>query len=681
MPSEDSIPRVNENETLIPSDTSIISAQLRKIIDLTLSTSRIGQDSKPRGVVPSIEGGSRKRRALQGLCSSPEPFQLRNCSPFSLSDRSQRSNVWTSSGYEGDWEDAGTVGLRRFSRGHLKRPFARPRAIDLTGSDNGSTSLEPVVVAPRKVSIKVDALTITGLSFEPAGVEIKCGMDLVLNDNSFLRLENIYHDEDKWRLSGRRLLRPSAFDDETWPKIIPETAGELVWAPRIIAHIKPKSVVGVTNIAFTNVRGDWRDKADLTCRIKINHTGRNGGVSPRSPADLKNTNWVIEYLTIKECDPGKGFTNQALREQWRGPTTPFGEGNLLTPTDSDESTSSSEIINLDDILSPSPPVTPNGTSIIDLTSEPERAYTFGDAFCGAGGASCGADQAGLSLKWAFDVNQHAIKTYRLNFSNCTKVLCLDAHRFFKRSLNFLRVDVMHASPPCQPYSPAHTVNNEVNDDRNSACLHGIRNALERVRPRVLTMEETFGLEHPSHRQNLYRVVMDCVELGYSVRWEILKLVEYGVPQSRKRLVLIAAGPGEVLPELPAPTHGDAPSLLPPRTIRDAIWDLPKDAPDHDLEVRLARWRLEYREPLEWDTQAKTFTTAGGQDNYHPDGQRTFTNREGACLQTFPRTFRFSKGGVRTQIGNAFPPIAAKAVFEEVKKTLRKMDALERSRPV
>jgi DNA (cytosine-5)-methyltransferase 1 len=55
------------------------------------------------------------------------------------------------------------------------------------------------------------------------------------------------------------------------------------------------------------------------------------------------------------------------------------------------------------------------------------------------------------------------------------------------------------------------------------------------------MEETFGLEHDAHRPNLNRVIMDLIELGYSVRWEVIKLAGYGVPQIRKRLILIAAG--------------------------------------------------------------------------------------------------------------------------------------------
>jgi DNA (cytosine-5)-methyltransferase 1 len=80
--------------------------------------------------------------------------------------------------------------------------------------------------------------------------------------------------------------------------------------------------------------------------------------------------------------------------------------------------------------------------------------------------------------------------------------------------------------------------------------------------------------------------------------------------------------------------------------------------------------------LDWDEQAKTITTAGGQENYHPDGRRTFTDREIACLQTFPRDYQFYKTGARKQIGNAFPPMAARAIYEAAKEALRKTDLLE-----
>jgi len=416
---------------------------------------------------------------------------------------------------------------------NTKARKSRKRKIDLTNEPDHASS--ELIINSEKRRIK--NVLIKGLAFQPNGITLEVGMDLALNDDSFLRIEDITRARNRILFWGRRLFRPNAFDDKRFPKIIPQTRNELVWVPQKTSAVMPNRIIGVSKITFTNERCNWRNSSVRTCRLKVNYIFRCSTYSE----PVKNANWVVRYLTAEESDYGKGFTNEQLREKWRGRTSPFGEGRLTSPIESSPSSrdKTPEIIDLDNVL-PTPPPTPR-RNVIDLTREPESTYTFGDAFCGAGGASCGARQAGLQIKWAVDMNPNAIKTYRLNFDLNVKSRCMEAFHFFQNSTESLRVDIMHASPPCQTYSPAHTVPSEENDDRNSACLHGIRNAIEKVRPRIMTMEETFGLDHQIHRPSLYRVVMDLIELGYSPRWEIIKLSGYGVPQTRKRLILVAVG--------------------------------------------------------------------------------------------------------------------------------------------
>ena len=134
-------------------------------------------------------------------------------------------------------------------------------------------------------------------------------------------------------------------------------------------------------------------------------------------------------------------------------------------------------------------------------------------------------------------------------------------------------------------------------------------------------------------------------------------------------------PGETLPLLPKPTHGlPGSGLLPLATIRSLIGGIPTTAPDHDVEGALNRGlRNGYRTPFDADQQARTMTCGGGEGNYHPSGRRGFTNREFACLQTFPLDHRFGTSGVRRQIGNAVPPVLAKAIYREIIKSLRRTD--------
>ena len=81
-----------------------------------------------------------------------------------------------------------------------------------------------------------------------------------------------------------------------------------------------------------------------------------------------------------------------------------------------------------------------------------------------------------------------------------------------------------------------------------------------------------------------------------------------------------------------------------------------------------------RRPADPPSFAKTITCSGG-DNYHPSGERQFTHREFACLQTFPLDHRFCGVGVKKQIGNAVPPMLAKAIFREIIKELERTDGI------
>lgn len=170
-------------------------------------------------------------------------------------------------------------------------------------------------------------------------------------------------------------------------------------------------------------------------------------------------------------------------------------------------------------------------------SPPTRhKYKFGDAFCGGGGMSSGARSAGFANAWSFDFNIDAVATYRINFPSC-KTYHISANEFVALPPEDLLVDVVHLSPPCQPHSPAHTIAGK-DDDRNEASLFCIKECLEASRPRIVTLEQTDGI---LNRQEWFRSLVMCfTDLGFSVSWKVLHGVEYGLPQTRKRLFLLAA---------------------------------------------------------------------------------------------------------------------------------------------
>ncbi|KAI2012627.1 hypothetical protein LOZ39_000563 [Ophidiomyces ophidiicola] len=482
----------------------------------------------------------------------------------------------------------------------------------------------------------------------------KLGKSVELFDGTFLRIQELLCDErEDVFLRGPRFQRLEHMDS-----LVPDRTNELCWVIDMkleneydnveevpITNVKGLRIIRLTNQPYPGLKAsgglfrnveEYRQEGPLFCRFKyVRVWNRSDTRKPRVVEE------AMVFLQGEECDSGFRVESTALRESWRGPTS-LG-GSYTSP-------------------------------FIDLTGSNEcrLQYTFGDGFCGAGGVSRGALQAGLHVRWGFDKCPKAMDTYRLNFRTAIGETCEVVH-FLTNDIKDIMVDVLHFSPPCQTFSSAKTVA-AASDNANEACIFSARELLLRVKPRIATMEETSGLQE-RHKEFLYAIIHTFVELGYSIRWKLLACEAYGVPQQRKRLVLIGAGPGESLPRFPRPTHGPPGSgLLPFRTIRDAIGGIAENAPDHDPER--AFFRNITKPAYSPYSFAKTITCNGG-DNFHPSGTRAYTHREAACLQTFPMEHRFCGVGTLKQIGNAVPPMLAKAMFEEIIKELESSDRASR----
>ena len=169
---------------------------------------------------------------------------------------------------------------------------------------------------------------------------------------------------------------------------------------------------------------------------------------------------------------------------------------------------------------------------------PHRRYTFGDCFCGAGGMSRGAINAGLRVAWGFDFNLPACNTFQLNFLG-TPIYNVWANEF-SNSKRGCKVDICHISPPCQFFSPLHTSDGK-DDDMNTASLFAIEGLLKKAKPRVVTLEETAGIVRILSHQDYFNAVINMfTSQGFSVRCKVLSCADFGVSQQRKRLVIIAS---------------------------------------------------------------------------------------------------------------------------------------------
>lgn len=165
-----------------------------------------------------------------------------------------------------------------------------------------------------------------------------------------------------------------------------------------------------------------------------------------------------------------------------------------------------------------------------------RRYTLVDSFCGAGGMSRGAVMAGIRVKCAFDFNASACESYAMNnFGTAIYNVWADQ---FTGSTGDYKADILHLSPPCQFFSDAHTIQGK-DDEMNTASLFAIGELLEKVKPRVVTLEQTAGLLR-RHRTFFNAAVRMFTNRGFSMRWRLLNCADFGLPQRRLRLFIIAS---------------------------------------------------------------------------------------------------------------------------------------------
>lgn len=396
--------------------------------------------------------------------------------------------------------------------------------------------------------------------------------------------------------------------------------------------------------------------------------------SPRTSAHILNNDKMDDYAPERPRKKRRACREDKASTRYPSPS----------PASSERATGRSSFVVSSDSICNLPPEPGFSGCEASLPSPPSpvkrvpshiRKYAFGDCFCGGGGMSRGAVMAGLKVEWGFDFNQPACETYALNFPTASNYN-IWAHEFSALPDNH-RCDICHLSPPCQFFSDAHTVMGK-DDDMNTASLFAIMELLKKVKPRVVTLEQTSGL---LRRHELYfnAVIQIFTSLGFSIRWRLINCADYGLPQRRWRIFIIASCPGEPLPPFPKPTHAanpDQTGLKPYATINQAIARIPSSASNHSPDTALPRSAA----PYDGDTLARCITTGGGH-MIHPSGTRDFTHREFACLQGFPLEHRFCERGVKKQIGNAVPPIVAMAILESVKKALMEEDGISEDEPV
>jgi len=338
-----------------------------------------------------------------------------------------------------------------------------------------------------------------------------------------------------------------------------------------------------------------------------------------------------------------------------------------------------------------------------------------DFFSGCGGTSKGFELAGMDVVFGLDSDPDAGASFRANFPDAS--FCqTDIAEVGLGRVDPL-VDACHGHPllfsgcaPCQPFTRQRTAQRP--QDNRRALLCEFLRFVVRYLPEFVFVENVPGLQKVSSAMGPFRDLLKTLtEHGYDHCHRIVASQEYGVPQMRRRLVLVASRVGPVT--FPPETHGAGRPHPAFATVRAAIGGLPPLAagqshprvPNHvamDLSpLNLARiratpegggrqsWppnlRLECHNGhsghtdvygrMRWGAPATGLTTrcislSNGRFG-HPEQDRAISVREAACLQTFPMDFvlRGSPTSAARQIGNAVPVHLARRFGEHLTQLL------------
>lgn len=317
-----------------------------------------------------------------------------------------------------------------------------------------------------------------------------------------------------------------------------------------------------------------------------------------------------------------------------------------------------------------------------------------DLFAGAGGMSQGFRQAGFQPVFAVESDPAAAQTYRANLGY--HLVCDAIERLPLSSLP--SAEVIIGGPPCQGFSQ---LGKHLPDDPRNQLWRYFMAAVAVVRPLMFVIENVPQIMASAEYE---AIKAEAERFGYQVEGRVLNAADFGVPQRRKRAIIVGSRIGK--PPFPEQTHAEKPigNLLPWRTVREAIGNLPLQPSGESLHIgrnptavsRLRyeqvpeggnRFDLQRKRPdltpgcwirkrsggtdlfgrLWWDKPAFTIRTEFFKPEkgryLHPEAHRPITHREAARLQTFPDDFVFagSKIEIAKQIGNAVPCLFAQAI--------------------
>ena len=341
-----------------------------------------------------------------------------------------------------------------------------------------------------------------------------------------------------------------------------------------------------------------------------------------------------------------------------------------------------------------------------------------DIFSGAGGLSLGAEFAGINVVLAIEKEPNAAKTFCRNHSN-VKMICDDISNINPSVYVQDDVFVVFGGPPCQGFSTSNTQTRTIENPNNSLFKEFVR-FVRILNPEWFVFENVEGIKTFNNGDTLKYIIACFEDIGYTTNYDVLYASDYGVPQRRNRFFLVGNKNG-IKFEFPTKYNNQV-------SVSDAIDDLP-DLENGEMSFKLAykkktnecspyarlmrkysRFSMQNYVSLNKDYVIERYKYIGQGENWksvpiklmnnytnrfnchsgiykrleadkpsvvisnyrknmliHPFQNRGLSVREAARLQSFPDRFIFegSLMHIQQQIGNAVPPLLAKAVFKKI----------------
>lgn len=341
-----------------------------------------------------------------------------------------------------------------------------------------------------------------------------------------------------------------------------------------------------------------------------------------------------------------------------------------------------------------------------LMSKKLSTLNFIDLFSGAGGLSCGLEQAGLNCVLGVDMDKFAIETFKYNHHNaqtfCGSVVDLNQAKI-KELIGDTTIHAVVGGPPCQGFSTVGI--GDPKDKRNFLFREFIR-IVKITNPLYVVIENVTGLLAKKNEKTLESIFKIFIKMGYTLDVQVLSAEEYGVPEKRRRTIIIGS---KINDEIVFPnkvehvkTVGDALKILKGKTKNYLNHDIEAAQIKNELdrlriahipegrgiryekdekdffkskklklnvnwkELRENRFRQTKYQRLDRSKPSPTIMTH--RHNYfHPTENRYLTQREAALIQSFPLDFEFhgTLSAQWRQIGNAVPPLLGKVIGETI----------------